>query len=239
MNDIKKAIEIEEYYIECRMKGEYPFHLADKIRECGFESLEEFQEEKKEYMFHNLDFKFHEVTQAEIVPEVHRILTDKVIGIWFANSDETCVFNGNQGEQTYNKEYCEENGITTYNYLTNGGSIVHKSGDFSFGVSCPLEHQVEVGFILNHLKNILQKHTDKTLVVSGNDILMDGSKICGSAVYRVNGIFLFLSYFSFCDHSDLVGEICPLPKSGKIPTYIDFMTRDQFRTEVSEWLQVQ
>lgn len=238
MTDIKKAIDIEKYYLECRMKGEYPFHLIDKIKECGFESLHEYQETKKEYELLNLDFKFHNVSQADIVPEVHRILTDKVIGIWFADSEETCVFNGNQGAQTFNEEYCKKNEITAYNYLTDGGSIIHKAGDFSFGISCPVELNINATFILNKIKNILERHTDKTLVVSGNDILLDGFKICGSATYNVNGIFLFLSYFSFCDHSDLLGNICPLPKSGKTPGYIDFITRDQFKEEVAEWLQL-
>lgn len=238
MKDIEKAIEIEKYYLECRMKNEYPFHLADKVRECGFESLAEFQKTKQEHQLLTLDFKFHNVTQSEIVSEVRRILTDKVIGIWFSDSEETCVFNGNQGEQTFNAIFCKENGITTYNYLTNGGSIVHQAGDFSFGVSCPAEYGIDAIFILDILKNILQKHTSRVLTVNGNDILMDGTKICGSATYEVGGIFLFLSYFSFSDHLDLIRRICSIPKSGKTPGYIDFMTREQFKQEVSEWLQI-
>lgn len=238
MKDIKKAIEIEKYYLECRKKNEYPFHLASKVRECGFESLEEFQKTKQEYQLLNLRFKFHNVAQSEIVHEVHRVLTDKIIGIWFSDSEETCVFNGNQGEQTFNSTFCKENGITTYNYLTSGGSIVHKAGDFSFGVSCPVEYGIDANFILSILKDILQKHTSMLLTVNGNDILMDGSKICGSATYKVGGVFLFLSYFSFSDHLDLIRHICPPPKSGKTPGYIDFMTREQLKQEVSEWLQI-
>lgn len=236
--DIKKAIEIEEYYLECRKKGEYPFHLVDKIKECGFESLSQFHGEKREYEFKRMKFTVTEVTQDEIVPEVHRILKNKLYGIWYADSDRTCVFNGDYGEKTFNKEYCVNKNIPIYDYLTSGGTIIHKKGDFSFGISCPLKMQIDSDFVLNRLKNILQKYTDKTLTVSGNDILVNGEKICGSAIYQKNGVFLFLSYFSFSDHSNLIEHICPVPKSGKTPSYIDFITREQFKSEVTAWLMV-
>lgn len=47
MGDIVKAIEKEKEYLEYRKQGKEPFHLVDAIKECGFESLDEYFEEKK------------------------------------------------------------------------------------------------------------------------------------------------------------------------------------------------
>lgn len=233
MRDIAGAIEMERAYLDHRMKGEEPFHLADAIKEFGFNSLDEYFREKKSYQFLHMNFKWTEVKQAEIVSEAARILTNKLVGIWSADSDTTCIFNGFSGTKSFNERYCIENNIPVFPLLADGGTIVHQKGDYSWGVACPINLGMNAHFFLALLKDILQKHTAKEVVVDGNDILVDGEKVCGSTVYNKNGIFLFISYFSFNDKSKLIDEICN-KKSKKTPSYISFMTREEFKREIEE-----
>lgn len=237
MGDIVKAIEKEKEYIAYRLKNEEPFHLVDAVKECGFESLEEYFNAKRSYKFSKMEFTLTECKQSEIVSEAKRIIENGLTGVWFADSDETAVFNGFEGEKSFNAEYCSLNNLLVFPLLAAGGTIVHKAGDFSWGVSCPQNQNMNAAFLLNGVKDILQKHTEKTVTVAGNDILVDGGKVCGSTVYQMNGIFLFISYYSFSDKTELIKTICR-KLTRKTPSYIDFMTRAEFKQEVAAWLKL-
>lgn len=235
MRDIIKAIEVEKNYLEHRMKNEEPFHLVDAIKDCGFDTLESYFAEKNKYQFKQFQFAYTEVSQEDIVSEAVRILTNKLVGVWSADSEKTCVFNGFAGMESFNADYCIENNIPVFPLLANGGTIVHQSGDYSWGVACPDSFHIDARFLLTELKDILQKHTRGIVSVSGNDILVNGKKVCGSTTYNRNGIFLFIAYFSFNDKSELIEKICN-KQSNKAPGYIDFITREDFKQEVLQWL---
>ena len=237
MSDIVKAIEIEKEYLSDKMNGKESFHLIDAIKDCGFKSLEEYFEVKRRYGFRELEFISKDITQDEIVPEILTVLEAGTIGVWFINSTKTCVFSGNQGLEDFNEEYCAKNNITVYPLLSAGGAIVHQDGDFSFGVSCPENLNIDASFILNKTRHIIQKYTKKNVTVDGNDILVDGNKICGSTTYCKNGLFLFIAYFSFNDKTELIEAICN-KKTDKKPSYIDFMTREDLKLGVMRWLKI-
>jgi len=237
MGDIIKAIEVEKEYLECRMKNEEPFHLVDKIKECGFEDLNDYFVIKKMYSFGRMNFQFIEKDPVDCIEEVLRMINENVTGVLFVNSNETFVFNGSKGENSFNEDYCIENNIPIYPIQTGGGTIVSTTGDFSLGICVPKDTGINTLFILNRLKNILTKYTDKNIVIDNNDILVDGKKVCGSAIYSYNGMFMFVGYFSFNDKSELIRNICANSNSIKEPSYIDFMLRDDFRNEVTAWLQ--
>lgn len=238
MSDIVKAIEIENYYIECRMKNEYPFNLVDKIREYGFETLEEYFDKKRFYQFNNLKFQYVEEPMPNGVSEIFKMIEANQAGTLFVDWNETYVVSGTNGMETLNKEYCEENNITIFPLHTAGGTIVGNEGDFSFGVCYPNNMGIDFNFILNGAKDILQRYTDKNVEVKGNDIVVDDKKICGTATYNGKNVFMTILHFSFSDKSELISEICITNKTNKPVAYIDFITRDTFKEEVSTWLQV-
>ena len=237
MADIVKAIEVEKEYITKKINGKAPFRLIDAIKKCGFRSLEEYLDTKKRYQFRELKFISKDITQEEIVPEILTVLESGTIGAWFIDSTKTCVFSGNQGLECLNEEYCIENNIAVYPLLSVGGAIVHQDGDFSYGVSCPESLNIDASFILDRTRYIIQKHTKKNVVVDGNDILIDGAKVCGSTTYCKNGLFLFIAYFSFNDKTELIKNICN-KETAKSPAYIDFMTRNELKQEVAKWLRL-
>ena len=170
MKDIEKAIEVEKYYLECRMKNEYPFHLVDKVKECGFESLNEFQEVKKDYLFNQIEFRQVIQPMPEGVSEIFKMIQTNKPGVLFVDWNETYVVAANQGLESYNKEYCEEHNITVFPLHTSGGTIVGSIGDFSLGVCYPNNIGITSDYILNKVKDILQKYTKCIVTVDGNDI---------------------------------------------------------------------
>lgn len=234
MANIKKAIEIEEYYLSCRMKGEYPFHLIDKIKECGFDDLSQYHEEKRNYKFKEYKFEVIETTPVKAIAEVLKTIAQKKIAVLFADTTNTIVWTGDGSE--FNVEYCLKNGIPVLPLQTSGGTIVSTVGDLNIGICMPSD-KMDANFILNGLANIFRKYTDKEVVIVGNDILVDNYKVLGSSNYNANGMFMFITPVSMTEKSELIDNIC-IKKSNKTPSYIDFMTNEELRQEVSEWLTV-
>lgn len=233
--DILKAIEIEQTYLNHKLKGEKTFNLIDEIQKCGFKSLEEYFDTKKTYQFSELEFAVKNITQEEVIDELKTVFNDGTIGLWLCDHPKTCIFGGINGLENFNEDYCIENNLTVYPYLSGGGIIVHQDGDFTYGLSCPENICIDAKYILEKTSNILQKYTDKKVTVDNNDILVDMSKVCGSTTYKQNGLFLILVYFSFNDKTELINAICN-KQSGKTPSYIDFMTREELKQEVLKWL---
>jgi hypothetical protein len=233
--DIVKAIAKEKEYIKHRMKGREPFHLVDAVKECGFDSLTDYFKAKIEHNFDSLEFAYIEKKPSECIDYFFKMMDAKETGVVFIDSDETFVFSGES--KPYNAEYCEANNIPIYPLYTRGGAIVSTEGDFSIGLCYPETVGVDVFFILSKLKSIFGKYMEG-VTVNGNDLLINGEKICGSIMYHQNGMNCFACHFSFKDNSELIEKICNISGSIKTPTFIKGLTVALFKKELREWLQV-
>lgn len=235
MADIVKAIEVEKTYLKARMKGEYPFHLVDKIKECGFESLTEYFEEKVTHDFDQTKFTYVEKKPSECIDYFFEMMDRKESGVVFIDSDETFVFSGES--KPYDADYCQKNNIPVYPLYTKGGAIVSTPGDFSIGLCFPSSVGADVSFVLKKLRGIFGKYMDN-VTVKGNDILLNGNKICGSIMYHRNGMNCFACHFSFKDNAELIEKICGISGSIKVPTFISGLTVAVFKQAVRLWLRV-
>ena len=235
MANITKAIAKENEYLSYRRKGEEPFHFVDAVKECGFESLSDYFKAKTEHTFISLNFSLIAKKPRECIDYFFEMMNAKETGVVFIDSDETFVFSGES--KPYNAEYCEANNIPIYPLYTRGGAIVSTEGDFSIGICFPEHVGVDVFFILSKLKSIFGKYMDG-VTVNGNDLLVNGDKICGSIMYHQNGMKCFACHFSFKDNSELIEQICNISGSIKTPTAISGLTVPMFKKELSEWLRV-
>lgn len=235
MADIVKAIEKEKEYLSHRMRGEEPYSLSEALKEFGFKSLGDYTKAKKHHAITDTGFEFVEKEPITGILECIRLLALQKPFVLFANSDVKFVFHGNS---EINREYCEKNDIPIVPIHTRGGAIINLPGDFSFCVCCKNELLSDSSYVLNGVRDILQKYTDKPVTVDNNDILVDGLKVCGSAWYNDRKYFMFVGYFSFSDKSELIPQICTTTKVGKDVGFIDFIDRDILRQEVKEWLQI-
>ena len=235
MKDIIGAMEKEREYLSFRMKGEEPYHFADAVKEYGFESLKEYFDAKNDYQISEMSFNVVETTPDKAIDAVFTAISAQKNTVGFINIDYTLVLTGNLGDA--NKEYCDDCNIPIYPYYTNGGSSVATEGDFLLGICIKKINEFGTRHILRKIKGIFEKYSSRNFDVNGNDVLMDGTKILGSAVYDQNGMFVLINYLSFSDKQALIEKIC-LKHSTKQPGHIDFMTREDFKREVSEWLRV-
>ena len=181
----------------------------------------------------SLNLTYIEKEPKDCIAECFRMINEKVVGVLFVDTNETFVFKGNSNKN-FNMEYCIENKIPVYSIHTNGGAIISMNGDFSFGICVPKEYVgVRMDFVLKKVKEIFEQYTNR-VEIKGNDILINDKKVLGSAIYRMNDMFMWVGHFSFVDSADLIKKICP--ESVKEPSFISEITREQFKQEVLKWL---
>lgn len=231
-----EAMAEEKSYIEDRMQGR-DSSLPDRLKAYGYEELSEYFDDKRDYLFSQIKFNFVEVPMPNGVSEIFKMIEANKPGVLFVDWEDTYVVCGNKGLEEFNQEYCEANGITFFPLYTGGGTIVGSKGDFSFGVCYPKNILIDSNYILNCVRNILQCNTSLDVSVSGNDILLGGKKICGSATYTKADVSMTIMHFSFNDWSELISNICTTSKQGKEVAYVNFMSRADFKAGVLEWLQ--
>ena len=232
MSDILGAIEKEREYLSYRMKNEEPFHLVDAVKEFGFESLKEYFDAKRDYLFSQLRFEVVEATAPEAIGVIQSTLTQGKTALLFAKTDFTLVWNGNGG--SVNEEYCTECGIPIYPYYTGGGTIVSTAGDLNIGICYSQNDLLDSRYILKKFADLFRKYTNKAVLISGNDPLVGGIKMLGSATYLKNGMFMFVTSVSLSEKEELISAICE-KHSTKQPGHIDFIDADTLRQEVEQW----
>ena len=235
IQNILRAIDVENTYIKNKINGEKKFELLDEIKRSGFESLEEYYKEKKSYLFKQLNFAVVNRKPSECIEQGWRLLNEKVAAIFFVDTPDVTVYSYNS--KPYNKEYCQKNNITVYELPAGGGTIVSNKGDLAFGLCVPDNLEIDNYFILDNISDILRKYMDNVEIID-NDILVDGGKVCGITYLRHNDMILFLAHFSFSDNSKLIDSICHKDtKPIKTPSYIREIDKNTLKTEVVKWLQ--
>lgn len=233
--DIKKAIEKEKEYLAYRRKGIEPYALTEALKEFGFNSLSEYSNRKKDYEFLAQRFAVVETTPISAIAEVLQAIMNKRTVVLFADTTSTIVWRGDNSE--LNESYCLKNNIPILPLHTKGGTIVSTKGDLNIGICFQKKAGLDLSYILNGFADIFHKYTAKEIIVSGNDIIVDGYKVLGSSTYAINDMFVFITPVSLTEKSELINSIC-VKHSSKVPGYIDFMSSDMLRKEVLGWLQI-
>lgn len=239
MKDIIKAIEIEKIYLQHRARGEEPFHLIDKIKECGFNDLSDYFYAKQQHDFIKNPFiEINAKSPKDCVEDIFDVIINKKNSVIFVDIDYTLVWTQlNSGCDT---NYCKENKIPIIPVGAKGdGTLVSTPGDFGIGICVYKNENFNLSYFVNEFVKIFKKYTDKEIVNQGNDIMYNGKKICGFTYYDDNNMFMIISPISFSEKSDLVTKICTNKTQTKEVGYIDFMTREELRMEVKRWLDLQ
>lgn len=213
--------------------------LKDKLAGIGYDSIEQFFEEKAVYEMQNeLKGKTYEVHMKEFVPFLYSLIQNQESGIISIYTDETCVCHGTNSEKPLNEEYCQEHNIPIYPYNSFGGNIVASEGDYGLVFVMPKAIDMTEDYITEKFAAILSKYIEN-IKIQGNDILADGKKIVGSGSFGNEQIFLMLFYFSTSDKSELIHNICGEPMTDKQPGYINQkdLPISLLKEELLSWLQ--
>ena len=233
MADICKAMEREKEYISNIINNIDTPALIDLLKDCGFDSLNTYFAEKKEYQLLNCGIKIKEINTGDGIETIMDLINNKTPTLLFNENNETFVYHLTD---EMNDEYCINNGIPVYDIYTNGGTIVVKNGDLSIAIIIPDDIEINSEYILNGIKNILLKYFEN-VEVSNNDIMINNKKCIGSAHISKNGMIAFVASCSFSDKTELIRNICTTPSS-KMAGYIDSssLSRDKLKEELSLWL---
>ena len=152
------------------------------------------------------------VTQSEWLKEatryiqggLHRsaylIVDTPVVGVFRRTQvdEDTCKTLGYEVVETYN----------------NASTVVHSRGDFLFGHFCPIENGWRERFIEYFVEWLKSKSLSAEY--NGNDILVDGYKVCGTCITRYGRIDYTAGFIGINTNIDHIRAICKKPMV-KIP----------------------
>lgn len=240
MNKIEQGIQInQEHLLNVQNSIEENPSFADKILSLGFDSLEDFFTQKKIYLLQqSVKDTICDVSNKEAIPSLFSLVEQETPGIVIVIAQEICVHKGKGKESNLDEDYCAKNNISIYPYDLYGGNILATPGDCSLGLVVPLDVDLDLRFVLEQIKSILDKYLDN-LSIQGNDILMDGKKIVGTSSLRTDKFFCFISHFSMNNKTELVEKVCGQPLTGKEVGFInqEILSSNQLKQEVLRWLQ--
>lgn len=240
-NIIEDGIHINEQYqkdIIEQKKSIVP--LEEQLKNIGFSNLQEFFELKRKYLMNKyLKTNLIKTKPSQAMINLQKLINENKYGIVSVDNDVTCVHVGSK-ENTLNQDYCQRNNVPIYEYNSYGGAIVATKGDYSLALIVPSEVDLNSSFILNGIKNILNKYFSN-VSINGNDIFINNLKVAGSTAFGNEKFFFMIFHFSMSDKGNLVSEICGAPKTGKQVGYIDenILSLEKLKEELLLWLQGQ
>jgi hypothetical protein len=228
---IEKAIAAEQEYLQRRLNGE---DVALDLSEYGYESLDAYFADKKEYRLKHCGIQMYELPINDALDQFVQAINNQTPGVWEPIIDKLFVWHGNEYIDT---ELCDELGVGIYQMPDFvGGNIVSGPEDLSLAFCIPADIDITTEYILNKLKEIMDKYIDG-VTIDGNDFLLNGRKIMGVMNLRANGMYLFACHISYADHTEYINQICG-KKSAKIPGHIDssLLPKQTLKNEVLAWL---
>lgn len=237
---IVRAIKTEQEYLNDVVSNASDIRpLIDRLADVGFNSLEEYFNDKREYkMSCALCGKVYYVPPSQAMITLRQMIQNEETGIVSVYTNETCVHAGNGKDSTLDEEYCAEHNIPIYQYDSYGGNIVATEGDYSIAILVNSDVDISSNFILTKMKSLLDNYIDN-VTIDGNDIMIDGKKVAGSTSYKNDDVFFFICHVSFSEKRNLITRICGKPATGKEVGCInsDVLSCDEFVKEMLSWLQ--
>lgn len=170
--------------------------------------------------------KYAEVTE-------NAMITNKY-GIYILDADSLYVHHGNS---PLDYELCEELGIKVNELKYAGGNIIGSGKDLTVHIIFPKTMGMTHEIIIEKIAKIIGKYVPNT-TYDGNDILVDGEKVSGSAIRQICGSWVWMAQISFGEYSEYIKKLCQKPAIKK-PAYINntLLTRDVLKDELVTWLQ--
>lgn len=131
--------------------------------------------------------------------------------------EDSCIIVGrNQNTlEEINQSYCEEHGVTITRRLSGGGAMYQDMGNMCFSFVVPSE-QVKFGDFKELVKPVVDALHDMGAtgaeVTGRNDIVIDGKKFSGNAMYSRDGKTFSHGTLMYNVNTDVVAEALRVPK---------------------------
>ncbi len=210
MSNILKAIEKEKEYLSYRTNGEEPFHLVDAVKECGFNSLDDYFTAKRRLEIRKMDVI--KVKSKEATATIQDFIVNQKHGFAYCVHDEKSIFINNP--DNINEDACTEYGYIVLDTQHTGGAVVVNKGDISvvyFGV---VGNVVMKDFAMYLIDRYKERGLNATY--EDNDILIDGYKISGLSATPYGHIQYSTIHIGINTNVDHIKAICKKPMK-KVP----------------------
>lgn len=233
MKQIQRAIEEEKLYILDRLNN-IDTSLINRLNRYGYESLDEYFTEKREYLFGQWKPEVYYVDVNTLTTELETAVQNEKYGIYISTTNGLYAFHGSD-EIDY--ELCKKLGVVVAEVFHRGGTIIGGVEDLGIEFVMPQSFGINTKFMLDKFYNIINKY-ETNVEVSGNDILVNGEKVLGSMTRHVGNAFVWAAQISFREHNSIIEKIC-VKKSTKKPGAInnEKLTKQELLGEVFKWLQ--
>lgn len=234
MKDIVKAIEAEQDYIQLNLSGESP-NIHDFLDTWGYSNLEEFHNDKIEYMLKCLNWDVVHQPKIDLAVTYYDLENQIPAFMYSVFTGENYAFVKTNYEHDHNLEDLGYK-VIHMGYNTRNGLILSFDGDLRVYLIVPNNIDVNAETFLIKMNDYLNG-LGLNSIVDGNDILVDGKKVCGSGMFVINDMLNIVYQINFTDHTDEIERICgEMPKK---PGYIsqDILTPEQLKNKFLEWLQ--
>lgn len=210
MSNMLKAIEKEKEYLSYRMEGKEPFHLLDAVRECGFNSLEDYFIAKRRHEISEMDIV--KVKSKDATATIQDFIVNQKHGFAYCVHDEKLCFVA-KADDVY-AGACAEYGYTVLDTQHTGGVVVVNKGDMSV---------VHFGVVGNRVMRdfadyLIERYKERGLnaTYEGNDVLIDGYKISGLSGTVYGNIKYSTIHIGINTNLERIKAICKKPMN-KVP----------------------
>jgi len=233
MKDLMLAMREEKLYVADRM-NDINTSFPERLSRYGYDSLEEYFTEKREYLFSQWKPEVYYVDVRTLTTELENAVQNAQYGIYISVADGLYAFHGSDD---IDYELCDQLGVCVAELYHQGGTIIGSSEDLGIEIIAPREIGLNPAYILKKFYSIISQYEDGAEIV-GNDILVDGEKVLGSMSRDVGNAFVWAAQISFGEYTDVIEKVCR-KKSHKKPGRIKHATlgRDKLEREVLKWLR--
>ena len=230
--NIERAVKLETNY-NLNNTDEY-IRFVGVLRNLSFASFSEYERTKKDYLRQMWVPEVYRVDISEYAAVTEDAIVNGKYGIYISQGDGIHAYHGNQ---PIDYELCEKLGVRVVELGYIGGTILGSAADLSIIFVAPVDLGYTHEMIISKYLEAISKYVPGT-TVDGNDILVDGNKVCGSMTRTVGNSYVWAAQVSFADYSEYIAQICSKPPV-KTPSFIDSkqLTRDTLEKEIVSWLR--
>lgn len=198
----KNAYKIEQEYLKLPENEKDNFYYKEKMELAGYLDLDTYFKEKQQYIFDNLKPVIKTSSPDTIFADLQISFDLDEDVFFFVSPVKNWVY---VGKESYNIAYCEQNNISVLPLSYNGGTIVTTDKDLNLVIA--LKTPDMMSLYQKKISDILKELGLENEIV-GNDILVQGNKICGCAENTVGDYYISYFQISFKVDMDLIKKIC-------------------------------
>lgn len=230
--NLKYVQQIEEK-LDLAKESDYERFLTE-LRRMGFADIVDYEIAKKKLFIATWIPEVYRVDIGEYAAVTEDAIINGKYGIYISHGDGVHAYHGSQ---PIDYELCESLGVRVVELGYEGGTILGSAVDLSIIIVAPVDIGYNHEMIIGKYLEVVSKYVPGT-TVEGNDILVNGNKVCGSMTRTVGNSYVWAAQVSFADYSEYISQICT-KQSDKQPSFIDsnLLSRDTLEKEILAWLR--